>query len=203
MITLLSRCKPNWWISKFVAIVIQVMLVYIALNLLYFTLAVSVEKSTFGNQIELITQSIMDELKPQLAPLLYQSNQIDRDKLNVAVAGLMDTIDEKIKLESVSANESVNKRNADVRKNAIQLVLKVSAVCICIALLMVMLGFCTDWKHSFGEAIWAVFFVVLTEIIFLFAVTARFISADPNLVKRRIGTVIQDWIKANIKQGES
>lgn len=197
-----SRCRPNWWVSKLVALAIQVALVFTALNMIYFFIAVNVEKSTFGSQIKLITQSIMDDLTPQLAPLLYQQNQNDRDTANIAIAGLLDTLEEKISLEAQKANQAVDEHNATVRKNAWLLLLRVVAIIIGCVVALVLVGFCADWKHSLQEAGWAVLFVAITEIMFLYAITAKYVSADPNMVKRKIGTTIHTWIQNAVKTGK-
>jgi ABC-type iron transport system FetAB permease component len=185
-----------------VALGVQIALVFTALNVLYFFLAVRVEKSTFGDQITLITQSIMDDLKPQLAPLLYQPTPADRDEINVAVAGLMDTLEEKISLGARAANASVDKHNAEVKKNAWMLLLRVVAIIGAVVLVLILVGFCADWMHSLKEAGWAVLFVAITEIMFLYAVTARYVSADPNLVKRQVGTTVHKWIQNAINSGK-
>jgi hypothetical protein len=58
-------------------------------------------------------------------------------------------------------------------------------------------GYCTNLHHNISESLWVILFVGLTELAFLQIVAKNYISADPNNVKRVIGSSIEKWIKEN------
>ena len=47
------------------------------------------------------------------------------------------------------------------------------------------------------EALIVVFFVALTELLFLQIVAKNYISADPNKVKAVIASAIKEWLQKN------
>jgi hypothetical protein len=51
--------------------------------------------------------------------------------------------------------------------------------------------------YQIKEAIIVVFFVALTELVFLEIVAKNYISANPNKIKAEVAQAIKEWLKDN------
>jgi len=73
----------------------------------------------------------------------------------------------------------------------------VVGVLVVVSVFMLVIGYCLPVQHQTLEALWVVLFVALTEFTFLQVVAKNYKSADPNKVKRVLGSAITKWIKKN------
>jgi ascorbate-specific PTS system EIIC-type component UlaA len=61
-------------------------------------------------------------------------------------------------------------------------------------------GHCVPFQLHAKEVITVVFFVAITEIIFLNVITKKYWSVNPSQVRRQLGESMKRWIKQNHPQ---
>ena len=70
---------------------------------------------------------------------------------------------------------------------------------IILILTLLIIGFCIPVYKDIKEALIVVFFVALTELIFLRLIASRYISVNPQEIQKELGIAIKKWIKLNNK----
>lgn len=194
----MTLCKiKNKLVSNGIAIAIQVSLIFAFLTIFFFTYVSSVEKEEFGKQMDLIVDNIMKDVNDDIHNILFNQNVLSKDDIFILVNGIIDVSEEKVKISSKQDIEDIIKQNNEVKNNAIKSLGTIMGSVALVSLILLILGFCLPILKNLREALFAVFFVALTELTFLTFITKRFISADPNMVKRNLGDAIQKWIAKN------
>lgn len=194
----MSICKlKNKWVNNGIAIAIQVSLIFAFLTIFFFTYVSRVEKEEFGKQMNIIVDNIMKDVNDDIHNILFNQTVLSNDDIFILINGIIDVSEKKVNISSKQAIEDVIKQNNEVKKNSIKSLGNVMGVVMLVSLILLILGFCLPILQNFKEALIAVFFVALTELTFLTFITKRFISADPNRVKRNLGDAIQKWIAKN------
>lgn len=185
-----QTCKQNSWVIYGLSIAIQVTFIFIFLTVFFFSYVQIVEKEEFQKQLYLIVDNIMQGVEQNI----LNAHDINKQDKIVIINGIINTIQEKIVMDSRSDIENVMKQNKAVKMKAFKsLVVSISII----TLFILLVGFCAPVKHQIKEAILIVVFVGITEYAFLQLIAKNYISADPNKVKRSFGKAIQDWVKNN------
>lgn len=187
-------CK-NHFVIDIVYVIVQIILVFSFLVLFYFLYVAKVEHDEFQKQIDMLVDSFADDLKTSNFITLPDTNKISKDDLTVLLDGIIDTAQEKISRDSKSAIDSINASNAKLQKKSYIIV----AILAVVLAILSFSSFCVPIFGILKEALIIVFFVGLTEFIFLRIISARYISADPNNVKLAIGQAVNKWLKDNGK----
>lgn len=171
-------------------IFLQVILIFVFLCIFFFSYVINSEKKSFKSQINLI----VDDLQPDfdvrsLVPL-------GKENLSTAVLyGTLDNIRKKSMKNFESEESQINKQN-DAIKNKAYLLAGISILFLLIVIIiLIMLGYCIPFHIHLKYSIIAVFFVALTELIFLNIFTSKYWSIDPIEVRHRLGNTIQNWIQ--------
>lgn len=186
-------CDSNLIYSS-LEVFIQVVFVFSFLVLFYFYYVIGVEKKDFQEQIDLIVDDLMKDIKVQIDTIVESDiNKIPRDDFNTLLFGMIDVLEEKINASSKDAVKTINENNNKL-KNKVVFALSI-VMCVCI-LVMIIFN-CYPIFTILKESIITVFFIAMVELVFLTYISGKYISADPNKIKNIIGTSIQKWIVDN------
>ena len=192
-------CKVNKWVINGVQMAIQITFVFAFLTVFFFVYVQEVEKSEFVSQMNLIVDNIMKDIEIDIPELINKQNQISKEDALVIISGVIDTLQEKIQMDATKNIHDIIIKNHAVKMKAFGSLMTVIAVVVIIAIITIISGFCIPIQYQMKEAMLIVVFVGMTELVFLELIAKRYISADPNKVKRELGISIQNWIKTNNK----
>jgi hypothetical protein len=183
-------------INDGLTVTIQVVFVFSFLVLFYFMYVVNIEKKDFQEQIDLIVDDLMIDIKSQLDSIIESDmNKIPKDDFNLILFGTIDTIEEKINMASKEAVKSINDNNNKLKNNVFNVLIVIMVVSV---LLMILLS-CYPVFTILKESIITIFFIAMVELIFLTYISGKYISADPNKIKNLIGVSVQKWLQNNNK----
>ena len=183
-------------INDGLTVTIQVVFVFSFLVLFYFMYVVNIEKKDFQEQIDLIVDDLMIDIKSQLDSIIESDmNKIPKDDFNLILFGTIDTIEEKINMASKEAVKSINDNNNKLKNN----VFNVLIVSMVVSVLLMILLSCYPVFTILKESIITIFFIAMVELIFLTYISGKYISADPNKIKNLIGVSVQKWLQNNNK----
>jgi hypothetical protein len=177
-------------------VIIQVIFVFYFLVLFYFFYVVNVEKKDFKEQIDLLTDILFLNYKSQIQDIIkINSNKISKEDLELLIYGLIDTLEENIRLDSKDAINKIITNNNKLKTTIINILIGI--LCFCSILFLIFQ--CYPVYTIFKESIITVFFIALVELLFLNYISGKYISADPNKVKNLLGISIKNWIEKNKK----
>jgi hypothetical protein len=163
-------------INFILTVLIQVLCVFTFLTVFFFTYASKKEGEIVKSQVDFLTKDFLGT-NIQLLPedtkkvLLSKVNEIEAD---------------------TSMNAKINKSNQEIKDKTYKLLAVAASVISFITLLSYLLknkvSFFKDINlmSIFKETAIILFFVAITEFIFLEYFAARYISVQPNLVKAKI-----------------
>jgi len=177
-------------------VTIQVVFVFSFLVLFYFMYVVNIEKTDFQEQIDLIVDNLMSDIKGQLDSIVESDmNKIPKDDFKLILFGTIDTIEEKINMSAKEAVKAINDNNNSLKKSVFNVLIIIMVVCV---LFMILLS-CYPVFTILKESVITIFFIAMVEFIFLTYISSKYISADPNKIKNLIGVSIQRWLQNNNK----
>ena len=160
----------------FFTVLIQVTLIFIFITIFFFTYAKNKEKDVVINNINLLLDSMIPNDLVAILPTNYKKIIIDN-------------------LNSIKSNRSddniVKENNKKVFRNAITILL---IVLFLISILLFIYKKNVPLSSIFIQSFIIVFFVGLTEYIFLTFFASKFISVDPQLIKYTFINEIQKFI---------
>lgn len=174
------------WMKESTKIFMQIFFVASFLCLFFFLYVVKVEKEQFVKQINLIVDNLMN-------PLLKSIDQIIPDPNN------RKNLSDKLKkiINSWGVQQKVFKKIKDNNEKLIQktkkAIINFAVVLFAIVVGVITLHFCANLTSSLFENLIIVFFIGMTEFLFLHFVASRYISADPNKVKYTILNTVQRY----------
>ncbi len=173
-----------------VYIIVQITLVISFLVLFYFLYVTKVERDEFKKQIDLLTTSFTKDMSASDFITLLSKDKLSEEDLTVVLYGIIDAAQEKVTLDAKSAIDSINASNAKLRKMSYIIV----GVLAGVLLVLILSAFCVPIFSIYKEAAIIVFFVGLTEFIFLTIISKNYISADPNNMKLAVGKAVLNWL---------
>lgn len=178
-------------------VLIQVIFVFSFLVLFYFFYVVNVEKKDFQDQIDLLVDNIFSENKSQIQDIIKinSDKKISKDDLELLLYGIIDTMEEKITIDSKDAINNIITNNSKLKTSIFNILIGI--LCGCVILFLIFQ--CYPVYTIFKESIITVFFIALVELIFLTYISGKYISADPNKIKNLLGTSVKTWIEKNKK----
>ena len=93
-------------------------------------------------------------------------------------------VKEKSIRDSDDSVDYVVKENKKTRKKAFKYLIISLVSLIVLTIVMISIGYCVPVAYQIKEGLWVVLFVALTEFSFLTIIASKYISADPNKIKR-------------------
>lgn len=181
--------KNNLLITGF-SLFIQVVFVFSFLVVFYFLYVTQIEKIDFGNQMDLIIDSLMEDV---VNAKIIPKDKID-DNYKIIINGIIDTVEEDVKIKSQDAIKAVNDANDKLRNNMFKLVAGIFAFII---ILLIIFRNYIPYYVVIKEAIIVTIFIGITELGFLTLISSKYISASPSKVKYQLAQSIHSWIQKN------
>jgi hypothetical protein len=191
-------CNNNAMIIDGFSLAFQIVFVFAFLTIFFFVYVVKVEKDEFEEQMNYVVDNILTEnIEKELLGPINQSNT--QSEMVAMVSGLIDMVEFQESMGSNAEIKNINDNNSSIMTTAFKNLSIVVGVLILMSLGMLVIGYCLPVHHQTMEALWIVLFVALTEFTFLQVVAKNYKSADPNKVKRVLGSAITKWIKEHKK----
>ncbi len=163
-------------------ILIHVALMATFLTIFFFTVASKLEAGIVKNQVNFVIDDIIGNT--------FQFIPTEEER-KVLINNLINKLPDPEDLKS--ADEAVEKNNENSYNTAIHFlsILLGSVVAILLVMGIVFKWNLQDAKFLFISGIVGLFFVAITEFIFLILIARNFISADPNLIRSQaIKTIV-------------
>jgi hypothetical protein len=182
--------------NTIIYILIQVIFIFGFLCIFYFLYVIKFENIEFKKQLNLIVDDIVDIIKDNVKNIHIDKKQevnIDPDKLKIIINGLIDTTEEKITSENQDNIKIINTKNNNLKHNVFLLI----GIIFVSLLVLLIIYRCKNFLDSTKEGILVVFFVGITELIFLLFISGKYIAASPQKVKDQMCQAIIDYIKEN------
>jgi hypothetical protein len=193
--------KSNKWILNGAEIALQLVLIFTFLTVFYFTYVTSVEAKEFDTQIGVVVDNIYDSAESEITDAIDKGKTtLDKYGLISIIDGGLDATEQKVRDLSTKSDSDIRKTNKKIIKKSYMFLLITVGSILGILAILAFLGFYIVSKSILGRTLVAVFFVALTEFVFLQLIASRFIAADPYEVRRKFGKQINTWIKANKKE---
>lgn len=179
------------WVNRAFSIAVQVFLIFCFLSLFFFLYVVVVEKEVFEEQVNLIVDDIMKDI--DLQKILPPVAKDKKEELLLLSSGILAVIEEKIRQESGDPHHITQNNNALIDSTG-KVIIYFAGGVVVISVALMVLGFCLPVTQQLIESLVAVFFVALTEFVFLNVVVRNYISASPNQVRRLVAIAIQKYV---------
>lgn len=192
-----QTCTKNVWPKDIVSLAIQVTFVYTFLTIFFFVYVQKVEKEEFVSQMNLIVDTLFNDVKNDMPNLINTSYPVKQENIVVLVDGIIGLFESKIAIDAQGTVKQVYEQNQNVKKSAFKSLIKFISIVVIFATIIILIGYCVPIKYQLKKALVVVIFVGLTELMFLQVVAKNYITADPNKVKRDLSTAVQRWIKKN------
>ena len=191
----MDLCK-NFIFNDAVSITVQVTFVFCFLVIFYFLYVTKVEQDEFKKQIELIVDNLTKDIKDQLNDIIINNgkDKLSEDDFQLLLYGIIDTVEEKVSMDSKKMIDDINDSNKKLKNNVYVILL---IMLLIIGIILIYFN-CLPISLIIKEALIVVLFIGITELIFLTFVSERYISADPNRIKNKLGVSIKNWIKNNV-----
>jgi len=184
-------CKQDSpFLKKTFFILLQVLFTFIFLTVFFFTYVNHIEKETFKTQMNLIVDDITEDIN--IKPFIPPGKE---DDASVIILGSLDFTEEYALKNSAEDDKRISDQNNKIKNKAILWVVIGSAVLLMLAVILVIARYCIPFHIHLKDAMIVVFFIALTEFIFLVVITRNYLSVDPFTVRQEIGNSIQEYIK--------
>ena len=178
---------------------IQILLVFAFLTVFFFTYVVNVEKHEFQKQASIVTDEIVNGVIDKLPVLVEKQDKLSKNDANVIINGVLSVIEEKAALNTGEVSDKIDQDNRTLKKKNLATLTIIMGVVSAIAASLYLAGYCLYLPEKIKDTLIVVFFVGVAEFFFLTFVASRYISADPNAIKRSFAQGVKDWIKKNKK----
>ena len=192
------QCMPdNPIVNKTFYILLQVLFIFIFLTIFFFTYVNSTEKATFKTQMNIVIDDLV--LDMNIRPLVPKGRE---DIATILLYGYLELVRKNAEKSSDADDQKINDQNRHIRNKAFLLVGIATSVLLVIALGLYFTGHCLPFQIHIKEALIIVFFVAITELIFLTVITKEYWSVDPSQIRQKLGNAIQDYIKTHHPQNK-
>lgn len=192
----MNSCKINKYITGSYTVLFQVSFIAIFLSIFFFFYVTKVEKDEFQKQIDIIVNNILtdDEVNNLIPDNLTQDK---KENLSILISGVIESAKQKSFIdEKQSINDVINSNN-NIQSATYKKIYIVLIVLVVLSFMGILFGYCLPIAKEIYSALWVVFFVGITELVFLEIIAKNYISADPNKVRKALAESINNWLKKN------
>jgi hypothetical protein len=190
------KCKNNPYVKNTFDIIFQVTLIAIFLTVFFFTYVSNVEKEEFKKQLDLIVDDLLSD--QDIRSIIPQNlSQTQKDNLAIVISGSLEAAKTKSTINQQNAINDVINNNSKVKSSTYKKIFYVLIIIIILCIIVLLLGYCLPVMYQIKEATIVVFFVALTELMFLEIIAKNYISANPNKIKAEVAQAIKEWLKDN------
>lgn len=177
-------CKINNLVTQGTSIIFQVSFISVFSIIFYFLYVRKIERKKFNSELKLIMNDIRQDIEDTIPNIIKNNNSKSNN-----------IIYEKIESEY---NYIFLKKNKDLKLKVVILVI----ILICIPVTAIILtktkGFCILIKYEITKTFLLIIIVALTQLLFLHLISKKYISIDPDNIKKKISKTILNWIQKNI-----
>ena len=192
----MTQCKNNPYVKNTFDIIFQVTLIAIFLTVFFFTYVSNVEKEEFQKQLDLIVDDLLSD--QDIRSIIPQNlSQTQKDNLAIVISGSLEAAKTKSTINEQNAINDVINNNSKVKSATYKKIFYVLIIIIILCIIVLLLGYCLPLIYQIKEATIVVFFVALTELMFLEIIAKNYISANPNKIKAEVAQAIKEWLKDN------
>jgi len=192
----MTQCKNNPYVKNTFDIIFQVTLIAIFLTVFFFTYVSNVEKEEFQKQLDLIVDDLLSD--QDIRNIIPQNlSQTQKDNLAIVISGSLEAAKTKSTINQQNAINDVINNNSKVKSSTYKKIFYVLIIIIILCIIVLLLGYCLPLIYQIKEATIVVFFVALTELMFLEIIAKNYISANPNKIKAEVAQAIKEWLKDN------
>jgi hypothetical protein len=192
----MTQCKNNPYVKNTFDIIFQVTLIAIFLTVFFFTYVSNVEKEEFKKQLDLIVDDLLSD--QDIRSIIPQNlSQTQKDNLAIVISGSLEAAKTKSTINQQNAINDVINNNSKVKSSTYKKIFYVLIIIIILCIIVLLLGYCLPVMYQIKEATIVVFFVALTELMFLEIIAKNYISANPNKIKAEVAQAIKEWLKDN------
>jgi hypothetical protein len=192
----MTQCKNNPYVKNTFDIIFQVTLIAIFLTVFFFTYVSNVEKEEFQKQLDLIVDDLLSD--QDIRNIIPQNlSQTQKDNLAIVISGSLEAAKTKSTINEQNAINDVINNNSKVKSATYKKIFYVLIIIIILCIIVLLLGYCLPLIYQIKEATIVVFFVALTELMFLEIIAKNYISANPNKIKAEVAQAIKEWLKDN------
>lgn len=184
--------SDNPIVNKSFYILLQVLFIFIFLTIFFFTYVHSIEKETFKTQMNIVVDDLA--LDMNIRPLVPKGQE---DIATILLSESLDLARKNAEKSSASDDQKINDQNRHIRNKAFLWVGIATSVLLVIALGLYFTGHRVSFQIHIKEALIVVFFVAITELIFLTVITKKYWSVDPSQIRQKLGNDMQDYIKTH------
>jgi TRAP-type uncharacterized transport system fused permease subunit len=176
-------------------IFVQVIFVFSFLVIFYFLYVTKVEQEDFKEQINIIIDDLIGDVKDQISQLVINkgTQSLNKEDTDLLLFGFIDIMEENITMKSKDINKTITDSNTSLKNNMYKIVIGLLISTVVLFIIFQCLPVYTIVK----ESVITVIFIGITELIFLTFISGKYICTDPNRIKNTLGTSIKNWIQKN------
>jgi hypothetical protein len=178
---MISCKQDSRFVKKTFFILLQILLTLIFLTIFFFTYVNYIEKEAFKTQINLIVDDITNDIN--IKSFIPPGKE---KEASIIISGTLDFAED---------DKKVSNQNNKIKNKAMLWVIIGCAVLLLFTVILVIAGYCIPFHIHLKDAIVVLFFMALTEFIFLVAVTKNYLFVNPATVRQEISDSIQKYIK--------
>lgn len=182
--------KENSIVNKIFGIFLQVILIFVFLTVFFFSYVGNAEKESFKLQMNLVVDDLVPDLNIRSSIPPGQE-----DLATVILDGSLDLAKKNSMKNSETDDQNIKDQNNKIKGKAYLWLGIAVGVMLIVTIILVLLGKCIPYHIHLKEALIVVFFVAMTEFIFLTIITKKYWSVDPSEVRNQLGNSIQKWIQ--------
>ena len=193
----MNSCKiNNKYITGSYTVLFQVSFIAIFLSIFFFFYVTRVEKDEFQKQIDIIVNNILtdDEVNNLIPDNLTQDK---KENLSILISGVIESAKQKSFIDEKQSINNVINSNNNIQSATYKKIYIVLIVLVVLSFIGILFGYCLPIAKEIYGALWVVFFVGITELVFLEIIAKNYISADPNKVRKALSESINIWLKKN------
>jgi len=181
-----KSCYENSFTNFILESSFQLFFLFIFLTLFFYFYVVKIEESQFGNQVDLITDTIFTDW----AEGVPKSNSVYIKDLKKAGNSILDALQTSVDKSFEESIKDVNENNEKIESKSKNLIMMVVGIFITALIMIFLMKVCIPLKTSLTKSIILTFFIALTEVFFLNIITKNYSSANPSGVEKAVGEAI-------------
>ena len=184
--------------EEVVPILVKIVFIFTFLTVFFFVYVISVEQKTFKKQMDIIVDNLAALVASENG-LIIKPGSIPKDQIHVLADGIIGILEAQVNDDSVSAAAKVIAQNNKVKFQAYRNLAIIFVFTALAVSIIYLLGVCTPLWDVVKKSLLVVLFTGTTEFVFLTLIVSKYISADPNKVKKQLGESVQRWIAKHEK----
>jgi uncharacterized membrane protein YidH (DUF202 family) len=190
----MTKCKQNIIINRIFGMGLQIFTMFIFLTVFFFTYVKLIEKQSFVNQINLVVDDLatdqdFNKLKPPEGST--------KDALLIVIDGSLDLAKQKSIKQSQKTDQNISKQNEKTLRKAVKWVIIAIILVIVIIITIKAFRVCLPISTHIKDSLVTLFFIALTEFLFLTIITSKYWSINRQQVRKDLGESIHKYISDN------